>query len=62
MAIHRISRRRLVASAGTLVGAAMFPIPLIAGQKDDVIVIGAGLSGLHSASLLEQAGLKVTVL
>ena len=62
MAIHKISRRRLVARAGTLVGAAMLPVPLFAGQQDDVIIIGAGLSGLYAASLLEQAGLKVTVL
>jgi monoamine oxidase len=40
----------------------MLPLPLIAQQQEDVIVIGAGLSGLYAASLLEQAGLNVTVL
>ncbi|MDV7399756.1 FAD-binding protein, partial [Arthrospira platensis SPKY1] len=33
------------------------------GRKDaDVIVIGAGLSGLHAALMLEEAGLSVIVL
>lgn len=31
-------------------------------QKSDVIVIGAGLSGLHAALLLQEQGAKVTVL
>ncbi|WP_394729255.1 flavin monoamine oxidase family protein [Altererythrobacter sp. GH1-8] len=38
------------------------PRPARASQKFDVIVIGAGLSGLHAANLLHDQGYKVKVL
>jgi monoamine oxidase len=71
-ATRRLSRRRLLggaaASVAALAAAARAPAadqgtPTLAPPLDaDVIVIGAGLSGLHAAQLLEDAGLLVTVL
>jgi monoamine oxidase len=59
-----ITRRELILHAGILAGAT-----LVAGRRAwasegaaDVIVIGAGLAGLHAAWTLEQKGLKVIVL
>jgi monoamine oxidase len=45
-------------------GAAVLPRPLLAGAVGplDVIVVGAGLAGLHAAMLLEELGLNVQVL
>jgi len=56
-----ISRRTLIKamSAAPLLAAAS---PVRALNKSDVIVIGAGLSGLNAALLLESAGMNVTVL
>ncbi len=56
-----ISRRTLIKalSAAPLLAAAG---PVRALNKSDVLVIGAGLSGLNAALLLESAGLNVTVL
>jgi monoamine oxidase len=41
--------------------AAISPAPAVPGRPD-VIVLGAGVSGLQTAWMLEQQGLKVTVL
>jgi len=53
-------------AALTLLGGALVPQsrPLYAGQTRplDVIVIGAGLSGLHAALLLQEQGLAVQVI
>jgi len=56
-----ISRRTVIKAMGAapLLAAAG---PVRALNKSDVIVIGAGLSGLNAALLLESAGLSVTVL
>lgn len=59
----RITRRDLFEglTATALVGAS-WPNALRASTRSDVIVIGAGLSGLHAAGLLAGEGAKVTVL
>ena len=57
-------RRRTFVGATTLVGAAAatsFPV-WARQQSADVIVIGAGLAGLHATHLLEQMGLNVILL
>ncbi len=59
---NKISRRSVVKAIGTipLVAAAR---PLRAAERNSqVIVIGAGLSGLNAALLLEEQGLKVQVI
>ena len=40
----------------------LWSVPAHADERQQVIVIGAGLSGLHSALLLEERGYQVTVL
>ncbi len=59
---HAISRRRLL--QGTAAASLTLSVPKVArGQTiADVIVIGAGLSGLNAALLLEEQGLDVVVL
>ena len=42
--------------------AAAAVAPITGTRRLDVIVIGAGLSGLHAAQLLEDEGLRVRVL
>jgi monoamine oxidase len=55
--------RRALIGAG-LAGAASLAAPrtLLAAEQADVVVIGAGLSGLQTARLLEQGGARVIVL
>ena len=56
------SRRTWLAThGGAALGAAAWR-PLWAQGQADVLVLGAGLAGLHAAALLEQAGLRVRVL
>ena len=61
------NRREVVAGAA-LLGLAVSPLaaavrkPTAKGAPYDVIVLGAGISGLNAAHLLEQEGLKVLVL
>lgn len=61
MTIH-ISRRTLLKSAAVATAASSASRLASAATGPDVIVIGAGLSGLRSALLLEDAGAKVTCL
>jgi len=65
MATHLdLTRRRiLLASTATLAsGGLAIPSIIRAEASTDVIVIGAGLAGLRSALMLEEAGYKVQVL
>lgn len=56
------NRRRFVGS-GLLAGAALgLPRMALAAEKADVVIIGAGLSGLRSAEMLAEQGMKVLVL
>ncbi len=56
-----VSRRDFL--AGSAGGAATFALAGCGGEPaTDVIVIGAGLAGLHAARLLEKQGARVTVL
>jgi len=52
---------RRLALTGSAAGAAISR-PLHAATTSDVIVIGAGLSGLYAAMLLEESGYSVTVI
>lgn len=58
-----LNRRSLLSTAAAGVVAAKAPKPLRAKtKKHDVIVIGAGLSGLNAAMLLEESGYDVLTL
>ena len=56
-----VTRRRFIAAA--LATASAAPVPAFAATtpRRRVIVVGAGLAGLHAAMLLEHAGLEVRV-
>ncbi|MBH0113365.1 FAD-dependent oxidoreductase [Novosphingobium sp. YJ-S2-02] len=57
-----ITRRHLV-GAGALGAAALaMPRMAFAAEQADVVIVGAGLSGLHSAELLSALGMRVVVL
>lgn len=58
-----INRRTVVKAIGSApLLAAAGTTPLRARNRSKVLVLGAGLSGLHAAMLLEQAGLDVQVI
>jgi monoamine oxidase len=60
---NAISRRTIVKGMGALpLAAALGSGPLRAQNRRKVIVIGAGLSGLNAALLLEEQGIDVQVL
>lgn len=62
MPMKNISRRSLLAGSIAVAGAAMLPRRGWTADVADVVVIGAGLSGLYAASMLEAAGLDVAVI
>jgi len=57
-----LTRRKTLAIGGAAVIAGAAPVRAQSIKKYDALVIGAGLSGLHSAMILEEAGLNVQVL
>lgn len=57
-----LSRRRVIATGSAALLSAMAPLRAQASTRYDVLVIGAGLSGLHAAMLLEEQGLNVLTL
>lgn len=58
----RISRRAFVSGGAAAIIAGAAPRTAWARTQADVVIIGAGLAGLHAAWLLEQAGQRVTIL
>lgn len=62
----KMNRRQFVSSSALVAAAAVqtatFPRTALAMDKTDVIVIGAGFSGLNTAMILKDAGYSVTVL
>lgn len=58
----RVDRRTFLSGGAAAIIAGAAPRPAWARTQADVIIIGAGLSGLHAAYILEAAGLRVVVL
>ncbi|MFN3945138.1 MAG: flavin monoamine oxidase family protein [Allosphingosinicella sp.] len=57
-----LSRRALLVGGAAAIAAGAAPRLAWGSTEADVVVIGAGLAGLHAAALLEQAGQKVLIL
>lgn len=56
------TRRQAIALGAAALVAGAAPRRAWAATEADVIIIGAGLAGLHAAWMLEQAGLRVVVI
>lgn len=57
-----ISRRQFLTASGVFSLGAILPSQLLAEPLYDVVILGAGLSGLYAAYLLERQGLNVRLL
>jgi monoamine oxidase len=57
-----LTRRAFTKGAAALAAAGALPVRARSARAIDVIILGAGISGLNAAWLLEQQGLKVLVL
>lgn len=55
-----LSRRAVV--GGVAAASALASQPLHAATESDVVIIGAGLSGLYAAMLLEESGYSVSII
>ena len=62
MFLHSMDRRTFMQGAGAAMFATVAPGPGRAQNRAKVVVIGAGLSGLHTALMLEAEGLDVQVI
>lgn len=61
--VRGVRRRDLLAMGGAVVGWLGLPKPLRASpERADVAILGAGLSGLYAAMLLQELGASVLVL
>jgi monoamine oxidase len=56
------SRRSILKASAATLGVGLVSRPVRAATKFDAIVVGAGLSGLYAAMLLEEQGFNVQVL
>lgn len=54
----RLSRRSVLAGSSAAILAGAAPRSAWGKTESDVIIVGAGLAGLHATALLESAGLK----
>jgi monoamine oxidase len=57
-----VDRRTLLAAGLSVAAAPLTRVRAASGNGHDVVIIGAGLSGLYAAMLLEELGVRVLVL
>ncbi|WP_298199881.1 NAD(P)/FAD-dependent oxidoreductase [Novosphingobium sp.] len=57
-----LNRRELIATGAASAAALALPRMTYAAERADVVIVGAGLSGMHAAEMLIDLGLKVIVL